>query len=168
MKSALPLLLAAAAALLPGCAAPGTFPSLAPREAERLYASGDPLQTLPEAPDRAGLTGQAARFAAAAAEGDSAFERALAAARPLVARSGARGGESWIAAQEAVSRVEAARAATSRAVADLDQFATAEAHKGPLSTADYERLTEALARVSGLAARQQEAVNRLRSSLSGG
>jgi len=167
MKSASPLALAAAA-LLSGCAAPGPFPSLAPREAERVYAAGDPLQVLPEAPDRAGLAGQVAAFAAAAGAGESAFNTAIAAARPLVSRAGGSGSESWVAAQEAVSRVEAARAATSKAAADLDQFAAAEAQKGPVSTADYQLLTEALVRIGGVANRQQEAVDRLRTSLSGG
>ena len=158
----------AAALLLPGCAATGPFPSLAPREVERIYAAGDPLQTTPDAPSRPALAGQVSDLVAAANDGDAAFERALAAARPLAARAGARGSESWIAAQQAISRVEAARVATTRALGDLDQFAHTQAQQGPLSTADYQRLTGALARLQGLADRQQDAVNRLRGGVSGG
>ncbi|HEY0149657.1 MAG TPA: hypothetical protein VGB70_11735 [Allosphingosinicella sp.] len=160
----LPLL---AGLLTVGCAASGTFPSLAPREVEAIYAAGDPLQSAPEAPDRAGLSGRVAAFAAAANENDAAFERALGAARPLAARAGGSGSESWIAAQQAISRVEAARAATTRAVADLDEFALAEARQGPLSTSDYELLTAAMARLHALAKRQQDSVDALRSRVSG-
>lgn len=161
MKHA-PTLATAAALLLAGCATNGPFPSLAPREVERIYAAGDPLQTTPDAPSRAGLSGQVGSLVAAANDGDATFERALAAARPLAARAGASGSESWIAAQQAISRVEAARVATTRALGDLDQFAHTQAQEGPLSTADYERLTGALAQLQALADRQQDAVNRLR------
>ncbi|HEX9955448.1 MAG TPA: hypothetical protein VGB48_09585 [Allosphingosinicella sp.] len=167
MHRASPLAIAAAL-LTAGCAASGSFPSLAPREVEAIYAAGDPLQSAPDAPDRAGLGARIESFAGAAAEGSGAFERALAATRPVAARAGARGSESWIAAQQAVSRVEAARAQTSRAVADLDEYALAEARKGPLSIADYERLTAAMDRLRGLAARQQDAADALRRRLSGG
>ena len=152
----------AAALLLAGCAADGDFPSLAPREAERLYAAGDPLQTTPEAPERAGLSARVAGFLAAAAEGEAAFARALAAAQPLAARAGSAGSESWIAAQQAISRVEAARAATTRALGDLDQFASGQARQGPLSTSDHQLLREAVARVQAQADRQRQAVERLR------
>ncbi|HEY7810148.1 MAG TPA: hypothetical protein VIA98_07195 [Allosphingosinicella sp.] len=167
MHRASPLALAAAL-LTAGCAASGSFPSLAPREVEAIYAAGDPLQSAPDAPDRGGLSGRLGGFSAAAAEGSGAFERALAAARPVVARAGGRGSESWLAAQQAVSWVEAARAQTSRAVADLDEYVLAEARKGPLSIADYERATAAMERLHALAARQQAAADGLRRSLSGG
>lgn len=161
MTRALPPLLAAALAL-GGCAADGSFPSLAPREAERLYAAGDPLQTTPDAPVRPGLADRVAGFVAAAAAGEADFASALAAAQPLAARAGTRGSESWIAAQQAISRVEAARAATTRALGDLDQFAAEQARQGPLATADYQRLTEATGRVQAQADRQRQAVERLR------
>ena len=167
MKSANPAA-SAALLLLAGCAAPGPFPSLAPREVERVYAAGDPLQSAPEAPDRAGLVERIAGFAAAANDNDSAFRQALAAAQPLAARAGAAGSESWISAQQAISRVEAARAATGRALADLDQFTLEQARQGPLSEGDYRRLTEAAASLQAVAARQQEAVDRLRAAVSGG
>ena len=161
MNRALPPALAAA--LLAGaCAAPGPFPSLAPREAERLYAAGDPLQTTPDAPHRAAIPAGIAAALAAAADGEAAFARALAAAQPLAARAGPRGSESWLAAQQAISRAEAARAATTRALGDLDQFASEQARQGALSTADFARLTEATARLQAQANRQQQALNRLR------
>ena len=161
MTRTLPFLLAAAF-VLTGCAADGAFPSLAVREAERVYAAGDPLQTTPDAPNRAGLGGRIAELLAAGGAGEDAFGRALAAAQPLAARSGAPGSESWIAAQQAISRAEAARAVTTRALGDLDQYSTEQARQGPLSTADFQRLTDALARLQAQAERQRQAVERLR------
>jgi hypothetical protein len=161
MNRAPPLALAAAL-LLSACAAPGTFPSLAPREAERLYAAGDPLQTTPEAPDRAAIAEQIGAVSATAGDGNAAFQRELAAAQPLAARAGRSGSESWIAAQQAISRVEAARATTTRALADLDQFASEQARMGPLSIADFGRLKAAVARLQAQADRQQQAIDRLR------
>jgi hypothetical protein len=159
MKRTLPPLLAAAL-LTAGCAADGPFPSLAVRDAERVYAAGDPLQTTPEAPDRAGLAGRIAGFLAAAGEGEAAFGRALAAAQRI--SSGPRGSESWIASQQAISRVEAARAETTRALGDLDEFASEQARQGPLSTADFGRLTDATARLHAQAERQRQAIAQLR------
>jgi hypothetical protein len=154
--------LLAAALLLAGCASDGAFPSLGVREAERVYASGDPLQTTPEAPDRAGLAGRIAGFVAAANEGEAVFTRALAAARPIAARAGTRGSESWLAAQQAISRAEAARAATTKALGDLDQFSAEQARQGPLSTSDFQQLTEATSRLQAQADRQRQAVEQLR------
>jgi hypothetical protein len=166
MKSAV---LPASLALLltAGCAAPGPFPSLAPREVERIYAAGDPLQSAPEAPDRAGLAERIVALSAAASDGEAAFDRALAAARPLASRAGSPGSESWIAAQQAISRAEAARAQTMRALADLDQFTLEQAREGPLSPGDYRRLTDSAARLQAISGRQQEAMNGLRASVSG-
>jgi hypothetical protein len=127
-----------------------------------VYAAGDPLQTTPDAPNRAGLGGRIAELLTAGAAGEDAFRRALAAAQPLAARSGAPGSESWIAAQQAISRAEAARAVTTRALGDLDQYSTEQARQGPLSTADFQRLTDALARLQAQAERQRQAVERLR------
>jgi hypothetical protein len=166
MKSALPLLLLPPL-LLPGCAAQGPFPSLAQREVERIYAAGDPIAVVPDAPDRQGMSGRIAAFAGRAREGNLDFERALAQARPLAARAGAAGSESWLAAQQAVSRAQAARAATVSALADLDQFAAAQALEGPLSPGDYGRLTESLAQMQALAAGQEARLAELSGRLKG-
>jgi hypothetical protein len=166
MKTALPLLLPLL--LLPGaCAAPGPFPSLAPRDVERVYAAGDPLRPVVDAPDRAEVGERIRTSSLLAQGGEAAFERALTQARPLAARAGAAGSETWLAAQQAVSRAQAARAPTVAALADLDQFAAAEAVKAPLSTADYRRLIEALAQLQALAESQEARLGQLRGRLSG-
>ena len=156
----LPLLAACAA-----CAARGPYPSLEPRPAEALYASGDPVAPAPVHPDRPEVAQTVAGLLSEGRTGDGAFEEALAAARPLAQRAGGYGSESWVAAQQALSRVEAARAATIRALADLDSFAVREAAAGPLSAADYERLTVATAELQRLANDQQMRLNALRTAL---
>ncbi|QAY75450.1 hypothetical protein [Sphingosinicella sp. BN140058] len=155
MKIALPFAAAGCLLLAAGCAAPGPFPSLAPRPAEALYASGDPERVPVPAPDRPAIASRIAEFAAAARAGDAAFGEAVAAARPIVGRAGGAGSDSWVAAQQAVSRAQTGRSATLRALADLDAFAIAQAAEGPLSAGDGERLQAATKALQALADRQQ-------------
>jgi hypothetical protein len=159
----LPLGLAAA---LAACAAPGPYPSLEPRDVERRYAAGDPERVPEAAPDLPEFAGGVAGMLAEGRRGDAEFERALVAARPLVARAGASGSESWIAAQQALSRVEAARAPTVRALADLDAFAISQAKNRPLSPGDAERLAAATAELREIADRQHATLTSLRKALS--
>jgi hypothetical protein len=167
IRSSPALLALLAAALVAGCATEGEFPSLAPREAERVYAeeARSPPPKAPVLPDDPAIAERAAALVAAGRGGNEAYESAMAAARRLVSAAGAPGTESWIAAQQAVSRVEAARAETVNALADLDRLAIAEAGSPPLSDADFARLTSATAELQQLADRQHEALARLRESL---
>ena len=159
----LPTLLLLAAA---GCAAPGPYPSLATREGERLYASGDPVRVAPDAPDRPGLASRIASLLAEGRSGNARFEEAVGSARSLASRAGPPGSESWIAAQQALSRTEAARAATVRALADLDALAVEEAREAPLSPGDYRRLIEGTAALQTIADRQHDELARLQGILS--
>jgi hypothetical protein len=165
MKPLPPLALAALAA---GCAAPGPYPSLEPREVERVYAEGDPVRPVPGAADRAGIAARIATLLAEGREGDAAFAGAVGAARALVGRAGASASETWVEAQQAISRAEAARGPTARALAELDQFAAAEAAAAPLSEGDYRRLTEGVAELQRIANRQQDELKRLQGALRGG
>ena len=158
----LPLALLAA---LTACAAPGPYPSLEPREVERRYAAGDPERVPTPAPDLPALQGSVAGLLAEGRHGDSAFESALAAARPLVARAGAAGSETWLAAQQALSGAESARAPTVEALADLDTYAAGQAAKGPLSPQDAERIASATAQLQEMANRQHAALASLRAAL---
>ena len=146
---------AACVALAAGCAAPGPYPSLAPRPAEALYASGDPERVPEPAPDRPAIAPRLAALIAAARAGDAAFAEAVAAARPIVSRAGGAGSDSWVAAQQAVSRAQTGRSATLQALADLDAFAIAQAAEGPLSTSDSAQLQTATSSLQALADGQQ-------------
>ncbi|HEY9553501.1 MAG TPA: hypothetical protein VIR62_07875, partial [Allosphingosinicella sp.] len=129
MRAALRLpALIAMSALVGGCAAQGSFPSLAPRAVERDFAGGDqpvppclggaeavePAPTPSPAPAGADpmLVSRLSQLRAAANEGDRAFGEAAAKAGTAVAEAGDAGSESWIAAQVAVSEAEMARTPT--------------------------------------------------------
>jgi ABC-type transporter Mla subunit MlaD len=150
--------------LLAGCAAEGDYPSLEPRAVERELAEADPEPPAP-LPDDPALAERVAALTAEARRGDAEFETALPAARAAVAGAGSAGGESWIEAQQALSRLEAARGATAKALADLDALALAEARRRPLSGADLERLRAAVAALQEIADRQHDEMAGLRARL---
>ena len=147
--------------LCASCADQGNFPSLALRPAEALYASGDPERVPVPAPDNPAIGPRVDALVEAGRAGNATFQTALAAARPLAGRAGAPGSDSWIAAQQAVSRVEAGRTETMRALADLDRFAIDQARQGPLSAADSQRLAAGTATLQVLAERQESELNAL-------
>ena len=162
----LPSLLALAA--LAGCAGTsGTFPSLLPRPIERQL--GDPnvppvVAPVPEDPD---VAVRVAEFVARAQAGERAFRAALPAAEGAVRHAGASGSDSWLVAQQAVSRVIAAETQTTRALADLDHYAVDRANAKPLSGGDLARLQAATAEVQRLADAEHAEVKRLQAALGG-
>ena len=156
MKSAfLPLL---PALLLASCAAPGTYPSLAPRPYEKAAP-----QTAPPAPPAvsdAGLIAQVDGAVARAEAGQGAFDAALALADKAVAASDRRrGSESWIAAQMSISRLERTREPIQVALADLDAIMRGLL-LGPPS-ADRAAVEAAMAKMGTMDAAQLNALQRL-------
>jgi hypothetical protein len=160
----LPLLLASLAGLA-GCAAPGPFPSLAQRPIEK--ALGEPGVPPPVAPlpDDPALAARVAAFLDQARTGDRAFHAALPAAEQAVKRAGAVGSDGWIAAQQAVSRAEAAEMQTTRALADLDRFGSDRADAKAISPPDLARLQAATAEIQRLAETHQTDIRRLQAAL---
>jgi hypothetical protein len=151
---------------LPGCATKGTFPSLAPRAVERLSME-EPVRPVPVIPSDASLAGQIAELAAAARQGQSEFDRALPAARTAAAAAGGPGSESWIEAQQRLSRLEAARAPTVTALAELDALNVRRANV-PTSPSDQAALRQATEAASALASDQQQIIDSVRASIGGG
>jgi hypothetical protein len=154
----LPLLLAAA------CAAPGPYPSLAPRPAETAYAGEDERQPTPQ-PDDPALAAEIDRLAAAARAGAADFDAALPAAEAAAGAAGATGSDSWVEAQQALSRLEAARARTTAAIADLDRLAVERASAGTLGEGDAARLRAATAELQAVADAQVDRLRHLGESL---
>lgn len=152
--------------LLSGCVSSGPFPSLAPREEERAAGAGQPSAGAPSVPDDAALRARIGALAALAAGGERDFGEALGTASAAVRAAGSRGSESWIAAQEKLSRLESARARTTVALADLDRLALARAAL-PTSPDDHAALLAALAEANRLAAGQQARIDGLRATISG-
>jgi hypothetical protein len=166
MRAAFGLIPALATALfwLAGCAAGGGFPSLAPRPIERELAVERPTTPAPETATDPALGARVAALVRQARAGDSAFEAALAGARSAAAGAGSEGSDGWIAAQAAVSRVEAARAEVVTALAELDRIGLDRARQ-PTNAGDWAMVNSALADVQAIADRQHEQLEQLRASL---
>ena len=166
MKIRLPSLLCAALAplLLSACAQKGDFPSLAPRAVESEDAGASRPETQTPVPSDADLLARIAALRADAAAGQQAFAADAARAAPLVAHSGASGSESWVAAQQMVSQMEAARSRTATALAELDALAISRANQ-PTNAEDYAALLAALEDVRAIADGQKAEIDWLEAAL---
>ncbi|WP_332811100.1 hypothetical protein [Sphingomonas sp.] len=157
-------------ALLGGCAPSGSFPSLAPRAAERAAATpaqGDQAAAEPAPPAAdAALTARLSRLVADARQGQQAFGAALVSAEGAIARAGAPRSESWIEAQLALSRLEAARSPSVTAQGDLDALVRERNGSGaPPTEADAAAITAAAEQIRALVAAQNEELARLSARL---
>ena len=158
-REAVLLLLVAATS---GCAPEGTFPSLAMRPEERLVTVGEPRRPRVDPASDPALRGRASALLAQGRAGTRAFEASEPAAERATRNVGATGSESWIDAQQQLSRLEAARADTDTALAELDRLATARADEAT-NSADYALIEEAKAELQRIATEQQARLDRLRS-----
>jgi hypothetical protein len=174
------LLLTVLPALVAGCAAEGSFPSLAPRPVE--FADGDrpvppcipgadtaaPEPSPPPAAETEAdpvLLARIEQLRLTAREGDSAFDQAIAEAAHAVSSAGASGSDTWIAAQVAVSEAEIARTPTTTALADLTALALEESTESA-NPLDQRAIEEATDDIRGLADRQTTRLDDLKASLS--
>jgi hypothetical protein len=148
------------AACLAGCVTQGPFPSLAPRPAEQEDWTEEPSHAAPAAPDDATLRQRVAALVAEAHEGARAFAADLPAAERATAHPGAEGSDSWVEAQQAISRLEAARARADEAATELHQLRLARTGQ-PTSAADLGAIDAAIDEVEGIVARQQQQLNRV-------
>lgn len=158
------ILAACAMPLIFGCAPNGEFPSLAPRAIESQVDSEVPVRLPPAVASDPQLLSRIAALLAEAREGHQTFEAILPEARAEVARAGAAGSESWIEAQEAISRLEAVRAPTVTALAQLDLLAIDRAAQAT-NEEDFAALLAAVDAASALARQQREIIDRLRAAL---
>lgn len=142
---------------LAGCAAGNGYPSLAPRAVEgSAAAAAAPPQSAPADP---ALDARVASLAAQAAAGHAAFEKTAAQACAGIARGAraAAGSEPWIAAQQAISALDAARAPVLAAVAELDRLVIERGTAaGP--AVDLSRLAAAQERASAIDMAEQATV----------
>jgi hypothetical protein len=162
-----PLLLLPLAVLagLAACAAPGPYPSLAPRPIERMLGEPGVPPVVAPLPDDPAVAARVASFLADAKAGDAEFRTALPAASAAVRRAGAVGSDRWIEAQQALSRAETGEMRTARALSDLDRYGVDQANARALSPGDLARLQAAAADVQRLADSQQAEIRRLQAAL---
>ena len=145
--------------LASGCATPpaANTPSLAPRAAEAI----DPRVPIPNelvvGPADASLSTRLAALVDQAQAGDTAFRGVIDNAERLAASAGAQSSESWIAAQQALSAAQSARAPTTRALGDIDELAsTALETKGGIPAGNLAAIQKAAATVSEIDRGQAE------------
>lgn len=141
-------------------------PSLAPRAAEAI----DPRIPIPdEVPSGTVDPALASRLSALVAEvrsGVPAFEAKQAEANNLAAAAGPVASESWIAAEQALSRLVEQHGVTTRAAADIDALASSRLEgQRWIAPADREAITAAASEVASISARQAEAIDRLKDQL---
>jgi hypothetical protein len=160
-----PLALLVPLVLAAGCAAPGPYPSLAPRPAEKAYADDSEERKPTPQPDDPALAGEIDRLVAEARAGAADFDARLTAARSAAGAAGTAGSDSWIEAQQALSRLESARARTTAAAADLDRLAVERAGAGTLGEGDSERLRAAAAEIQALTDAQADRLQKLGETL---
>ena len=160
-----PVLILAVA--LGGCAGGSVRPpSLEPRAAEAI----DPRVPVSEAPVSfvvsTGLQAELAALAGRAEDGDRAFRAAAPAAESAASAAGSRGSESWVAAQQALSALVAARGAVSRALADVDSLAAERIRRlGGIAAGDKSAIDAAAAAIAAIDRRQAALVARIQAAL---
>ena len=152
------------ACLLGGCATGGEFPSLAPRPVEQLSFE-EPIKVDPPVAADPALSGRAGAILAEARAGDREFEQAYARALPLVRAAGPAGSDAWIQAQEAISRVEAARIGTTSALSELDLL-IADQSDDPTNERVWADLQSARQAAENLVADQRRRLDGLKGSVS--
>jgi len=124
----------ATTSLLGACASPGTYPSLAKREAERASGAARPVQPdsppapVPAAPAQ-GLSERLAALVGQARAAHAHFVAARSGASALVARAAgsAVASENWSVAAVALADLEASRSDAMIALAELDSLHVADA-----------------------------------------
>ena len=144
------------------------YPSLRPRPFEAAGPPGLPVPPPPPAPPvSAEIMSRVAGLVRRAEDGQSAFARALPAARAAVGRAGAANSEGWIAAQEAVSGLDAAREPTASAMAELDALNASGVDAAGLRFGDndFAAIRAAGERVYAFLEGQQRALDGLSASL---
>jgi hypothetical protein len=163
MKAALipPVLFAA---LLSACAAPREdYPSLLPRPIEKISLA-EPVRPIPVATPDATLDAKIATLARAVTTGTTAFDAAVARARPLVraAAGAAEGSDRWLGAQVALAELDVARTTIDTPLADLERLAIDRAAAG---APPYPALDAALAKATEAAKAQRTTIATLGASL---
>jgi hypothetical protein len=161
--AAISLLLATAVGACTGPVAP---PSLLPRAAEAIDPRVPVTRPMNDRPVDPALAGRLAELLRLARNGDAAFAPAAAAAERLAEAAGPPKSESWVAAQEALSRAVAAKAETARALGDIDALgANALAEKRGLAPADLSAIQSAGGEAATLDRRQAERISAIQRRL---
>ena len=162
------LILLAAAAMMAGCSTPRTAsePSLAPRAAEAIDPRVPIPDSVPSGPVDPALASRIDALLAEARSGVPAFEAREAEAARLAAAAGPVSSESWVAAQQALSRLVEQFGVTTRVAADVDALASTRLETNRwISPADRQAIESAASAVAAISEPQAAAIARIRDQL---
>lgn len=157
-----------ALAFAASCSAPSAAPepSLAPRAAEAIDPRVPILNEVPPGSADASLASQLAGFVNDARAGIPSFNATQAEAERLAADAGPMASESWVAAQQALSRLIEQYGVTTRAAANIDDLGSGRLQSQHwIVPADQQALAAAAAAVSAISDAQAAAIDRLKQQL---
>jgi hypothetical protein len=156
-----PLLLAV------GCSSPAMHePSLAPRAAESIDPRLPIPDPVPSGKVDAALAQRLQELVSAAQAGTAAFNAQEGEATRLAAAAGPMASESWVAAQQALSRLVERHGVTTRAAGDIDALAGGRLDSQHwIRPADREAIAAAAAEVGSINEAQSGAIQRLTNQL---
>ena len=141
-------------------------PSLARRPAEAI----DPRVPIPSdvvpGPVDPVLAARLVELITAGKAGAASFNSEVGRAEALAAAAGPAQSDSWVDAQEALSRLEGARAETVRAASDIDELAASRVQSGSLSLADQAAIEASSAELNAVIRRQTDIMNGISARLS--
>lgn len=143
--------------------APGDYPSLAIRDAERVSGTLQPAEPFVPEPAAPAVLANAAMLVEQAEAAHESFRGKLAGARSAVqaARGAGFGSEPWAVASVAIAGLETERSRAMIALADLDRLAVAAATDGGATG----ELATAQARVESMVTEESAAIDGLLSTL---
>ena len=157
------------AALLAGaCSTAGTEPepSLAPRAAEAIDPQVPIPDTVPSGPVDAALVAKLEALVGQARGGVSLFQSRQTEADRLAASAGPIASESWVVAQQALSLLVEQYGVTTKAVADIDELASARLEgQHWIRPVDQQAIAAAAAEVAAISEPQAAAIERLNNQI---
>ena len=166
MRTALAL---AVLPLIASCSGPGPGiePSLAPRAAESIDPRVPIPDSVPVGPVDPALAARLAALRSEALAGEPRFNALAAEATRLAASAGPVSSESWIAAQQALSRLTEHYGVTTRAAAEIDALgATRLESRRWITPADQRAISEAALAVGAVNDSQAMIIRQLSDQLS--
>ena len=154
--------------VLAGCSTPRTAPepSLAPRAAEAIDPRVPIPDKVPSGPLDPALAQRIGALIAEARGGAAEFSAREAEAARLASVAGPASSESWVAAEQALSRLVEQFGVTTRAAADIAALASSRLESNRwIRPADREAIADAQASIAAISEPQAAAIARIREQL---
>ncbi|HEX6661617.1 MAG TPA: hypothetical protein VF067_07095 [Sphingomicrobium sp.] len=152
--------------LLSACASGNAPPSLLPRAAEAIDPRIAIVRPMNDRPADTGLAGRLSELVNEARSSDAAFQPAVAEAQRLAETAGAAQTESWIVAEQALTRAIATRDRTVHALSDIDAIGGSRLQaNGGLAPNDLEAIKRAGAEVGAIDERQAQTIKAIQNRL---